>query len=288
MKTKTGVIRAFASATALAAATAGAHAVPVTFNFSGNNDRNVVGPQSFSANGQTYSYSEAWEQTQTTPDGDITLRVTPSAYTAGAAGTGGSAMVGGAIFTGQTLASNGRDPNANLTQSPDGLGVMNNGTAATDNAPYDVDGSSGGIFGTGWFDYLVLDFDRPVTLDYATFSRFTQDDSFRLIFDLDGEGDIGGSGDFITDALANTVARRGGTGVYTPGDDLTFTRFGLAAVNEDAAWRLEELGVSFVPDDTEPGPQTPPLAPVPLPAAGWMLLAALGGLGAVTRVTRRD
>lgn len=302
----TGLFRRTAAAalvTGLAAASA--NAVTLTFNLEGNGRENIENADEFTARGLVLRYGTAWEQTQSTPDGDLTLRITPSAYTMGASGVSSTATIGARTFDGITLDNNARDSTASVTQSATGLGVMNNGTAATDDSPYDVDGSSGGIFGTGWFDYLVLEFDREVTLDYATFQNFGDTDRFRLMFDLDGQGVFGGEGDFLSDALGEGLGT-GGVGQYIPDGGLTVSRFGLAAVSAGSAWRLEELGVSFPgaptdpdtdpgtdPDPDSPGPPTtsvpdtpvPPIAPIPLPAAGWMLIAALGSLGALRRVT---
>ena len=283
-------VRTLVSAAVIAATTVvAAHANTITFNFSGHGDRNVLGATSFQANGTTFRYGEAWEQTQTAPDGDVTLRVTPGAFTRGVSGTDGSATIGGTTYSGRTLASNSHDSNANLTQTRQGLGVMNNGRALTDNAPYDVDGSSGGIYGTGWLDYLVLETDRVVSFDYVRFANFGSRDSFRLLFDLDGSGAIGSSGDFLSQAFTHSSGRRiGGRGVnrttqFTPGQGTTFNRIGIAAIDPGAQWRLLEVGLR-VHDD--PVPPTP--APVPLPAAAWMLLAGIGGLGALGRFARKD
>ena len=273
-------VRALLSA-ALVATTSvmAAQAGTVTFNFAGQTNSNVTGATSFTAQGTTYRYADAWQQTQSTPAGDVTLRVTPGAFTRGASGTDGSTDIGGTAYSGRALGDNGLDGNANLTQTRQGLGVMNNGTAATDNAPYDVDGSSGGIYGTGWFDYLVIETSHMVSFEYVTFMNFSGHDSFRLLFDLDGTGAVGSSGDFLTDAFgyrdASQVTGRGQNRMtqFAPVQDLSFNRVGIAAVDEGAQWRLLEVGLR-VHDDPVP-------APVPLPAAAWMLIAAIGGLGAL-------
>ena len=288
MKPMVYSVRTLVSAAVVVAATvAAAQAGTVTFNFSGATNSHVTGATSFSANGTTYRYAEAWEQTQSTANGDVTLRVTPGAFTGGASGTDGSTEIDGTRFSGRTLDGNSHDSNANLTQTRQGLGVMNNGTAATDDAPYDVDGSSGGIYGTGWFDYLVLETDRMVSFDYMTFMNFGNQDSFRLLLDQDGTGAIGSAGDFLTGAMTSRTATRvTGRGRYrmtqfAPAQGLSFNRVGIAAVDEGAQWRLLEVGLR-VHDD--PVPAAP--APVPLPAAAWMLLAAIGGLGAMRRFAR--
>ena len=265
-------VRALLSAAFVATSVVAAQAGTVTFNFAG------------SGTGATSFTTQAWEQTQSTSAGDVTLRVTPGAFTAGASGVDGPVDIGGTTYSGRTLGDNSLDGDANLTQTRQGLGVMNNSTARTDNS-HDVDGSSGGIYGTGWFDYLVLETDRMVSFDYMVFQNFGNRDSFRLLVDLDGSAAMGSTGDFLTDAFGYRDASRvTGRGQYrmtefTPAQDLNFNRVGIAAVDEGAQWRLLEVGLRVH--------DTPVPAPVPLPAAAWMLIAAIGGLGAMRGLAAR-
>ena len=273
----------------VASSVSSAMAAPVTFNLGGDGGTNIVSPDALYSPTRrtTYFYGDAWEQTQQTLHGDLTLRITPGAYTAGVSGIAGTAAVGGQTVSGQVLSANSRDGTALVTQTRDGLGVMNNGTRDTDDTPNDVDGSSGGIFGTGWFDYLVLEFSEEVLFDYARFANYGATDRFHLIFDPDGVGDVGGAGDFLTDELGTSLTAVGALAEFAPGDSFATRRIGIAAIGNGSAWRLNELGVSF-PASNPPGPdpQTPAAAPVPLPAAAWFLIAALGGLGVMGRFKR--
>lgn len=232
----------------------------------------------------TYQYGNSWQQTRSDADGDVTLTITPDAFTSGAAGTTGTYTVGNTTVSGTYLGDNDRDATASVTQSSDGLGVMNNGRSLTDDSPFEVDGSSAGSFGTGWFDFLVLDFSREVTLDFVNFSQFDAQDRFRLIYDANGDGIVGGAGDFMSDAFGE-----GSGGQFSSFAGLSTSAIGIAAVNADSAWRLQQLGLSFggttpqPPTTTPPPTSPPPPAPVPLPAAGWMLIAGIGGLLAMRR-----
>lgn len=335
MMYKTSHTRLFVSAAALGCLFATtANAVSVTFDFTGDGTTNITNPQDLDFRGTPLTFGLDWSQTISTSDGDVTLTVVPHGFTAGAAGTAASSSFAGQNYDGRILADNARDPQSNITQTALGLGVMNNGTAATDDAPFDVDGSSGGAFGNGWFDYLVLQFDREVSLDFANLSNFDASDQFHFVFDANGDGILGNAGDFLTDGLAAGLGA-GGVANFLPGPDFLFTDLGIAAIDGDSAFRLEELGVSLAPaaggtpgtgtpgsgtpgtgnpttgtptpgnpttgtpviGSPNPGgppsnpsgpstPDAPTIAPVPLPAAGWLLLAGFAGLGFL-RGTRR-
>lgn len=263
----------------------GVHAVTLSFSFGGGGTDNVENPQALDLPTSNLTFGQAWQQTQSTAEGDLTLRVAPAGYTAGVSGTAVAASFGGQRFDGQTLGDNPRDPQSTLTQTAGGLGVMNNGTAGTDNAPLEVDGTSSGIFGAGWLDYLVVAFDRDVSLGYAQFSAFDASDQFRFIFDVDGQGPLGGAGDFLTDPLG-AVLDAGGIATYAPAGGITFRRLGVAAIDRGSSWQFRELGVSFVGGLPDVSGATATIAPVPLPANGVLLMGALCGLGALRRFTR--
>ncbi|MEM6610411.1 MAG: VPLPA-CTERM sorting domain-containing protein [Pseudomonadota bacterium] len=303
------ILSAFVVATSATMVSAGS----VTFNLGGNGTTGtgVLDSQLRFAHSQpgfpaAFYSGTGWQGTESDTDGDVTLTITPGAFTQGVAGTVGSFTAGSQIVDGLNLGNNALDNTARVTQSSGGLGVMNNGNAFTDDAPFDVDRLSGGTFGTGWHDFLVLEFDREVTLDFAQFSNFDRMDSFRLIYDADNDGVIGSAGDFLTDAL--TAAN----GLFDTFADYADSIFGIAAIDEGSAWRFQELGVSWsgttpptttpptgepptsVPPTSGPPPNSPPPgtpptpdpAPVPLPAAGWMLIAGLGGLLAMRKARR--
>lgn len=233
---------------------------------------------------------DEWQGTETANGQDVTLTVTPMAFTSGASGLAGTFVAGGQTLQGVYLGDNNMDRDARLTQTFSGIGLMNNSQAFTDDQPFQVDGSSGGQFGPGWFDIIALSFDREVTIDYTAFSMFDAvSDSFRLIYDTNGDGQIGTEGDFMTAAFTGAGAN---PGLFDNLPGLATDVIGIAAVNAEAAWQLHSLQVSWdssTPpgdDPTPPGsPPTPDPAPIPLPAAGWLLIGAIGGLFAYRRVT---
>ncbi|MBF9036460.1 hypothetical protein HKCCE2091_19655 [Rhodobacterales bacterium HKCCE2091] len=271
-KTLMAAAAALAAGTILAGA---ASAATVEYYLGGDGDDgftgvNVVTPTvtggPYTA-GTSITLGDTW---QGTVDG-ITLTVTPNAYTQGAPGTVGTFSIGRDSLDGRFLDGSPTDPNARLTQQVGGLGIMNNSILFTDDDPYMVDGSSGGSYGNGWYDFLRIEVSEPVTIDFAEFGAFGPLDAFRIMFDADGNGVLGTAGDFLTDALTAS------SGIFTgfPSDPLTL--FGLAAVNPDSSWHLTRLGFSY-PDPVDPVDPTPVPSPVPLPAAGFLLALGLGTL----------
>lgn len=112
-------------------------------------------------------------------------------------------------------------------------------------------------------EYLKLTFSEEVTLDAAKFTYYSADDDFTLHtwngskFVFNGHGDAceancGGS---------HTVHTYDFAGTYTS------TMFLIGAKYDDDDWKFKGVSVT----------------PVPLPAAGFMLLAGLGGLAAMKR-----
>lgn len=261
-------------------AVSSAEAGSVQFSFGGTGATNLTAPGSVTdARRPTLGmvpFGDAWTQTQSDTDGTVTLTITADAFTRGAAGLAGAYTIGAQSIGGIVLGDNPRDDTALITQSADGLGIMNNGSfvindnRVTDDTPFEVDGSSGGSFGTGWFDFLVLETDREVQFENVTFSQFGGTDRFRLIIDENNDGIVGNDGDFLTAAFGAGAT----SDQFSPFAGLTGTRVGIAAVSSGSAWRLQSLELSFdAPVDT------PPLAPMPLPGSAWLMLAGLGAMG---------
>jgi hypothetical protein len=140
-----------------------------------------------------------------------------------------------------------------------GLGVVN----SSGDGSHTVDG-------LGFDDFVQLSFSEDVNLNSLRFNFFQQrrtDEQFRIIFDTSGDGSIG-VGDFISQSL-------------TAANPFNFTTqfvgsvFGIVALGDSDDWKLAGVSGTFAP------------APVPLPAAGLLLLAGLGGLGAMSRRKRK-
>ena len=105
------------------------------------------------------------------------------------------------------------------------------------------------------FEYLLLTFSRAVSITELAFGEFSGGDDFFNIIEDRNRDDAFGAGDLI--GFDQPV----GNGVPT-GSSGAYTTWGILAPGVNSSWLLESVTV----------------APVPLPAAGWLLLAGLGGL----------
>jgi hypothetical protein len=127
---------------------------------------------------------------------------------------------------------------------PNGLGADAGGDGDL------VDGSNGN-------DVLVFTFDRDVTIDSISF------------------GDVGSNDDFAFGTVTGTAFTRivnfqdvaSSVSTSTFGGDVVGLAFGIGAIGSNDEFTVSGLTVSEVP----------------LPAAGWMLLAGMGGLAAMKR-----
>ena len=165
----------------------------------------------------------------------------------------------GNVVNGYITKDNSYDPNALVGQYSHGLGVTNNTwschiwTCSTDNK-HTVDGSY-------WDDFLVFSFSHHVQLTSADFRYFnTSHDDFRLFYDWNGDGELGDD-DFIT---------------YKYEDDpfydfpiISTDLIGFVATDHNDSWKLKSIHGH--------------VAPIPLPATAFMLLAGLGGLALMRR-----
>lgn len=127
-------------------------------------------------------------------------------------------------------------------------------------------GDSHQVDGKGADEYLVFSFDRDVTLGKLSFSYADTGDRFALLH-RDGAATVS-DGSFAINLLGGRL------GDYALANGPISSVFAVGAVGTNDAFKFRGLTVSFA----EPQP-----APVPLPAAGFLLLAGLGALAAVRR-----
>lgn len=160
-----------------------------------------------------------------------------------------------------------------------GAGVKN---AYTDNS-HMVDGS-------GYKDFIQIGFSRDVIMHEVKFSYFdaydkekscslswtypyiqcdyvvVDDDDFRWMYDSNYDDEIG-VGDWISSNIdQNPFSAFGG---------VSSNLFGFGAFEHNDDWKLKKVTVKYHETNV-----------VPLPAAGWLLLAGIGGLAAYGRRKR--
>ncbi|WP_299842363.1 VPLPA-CTERM sorting domain-containing protein [uncultured Roseovarius sp.] len=124
------------------------------------------------------------------------------------------------------------------------------------------------VDGNGWDDFIQISFTQSVLIKSISFGYYDAWDYFRILTDASGDGAIG-VGDSYSAAyqLFNHNPFTGFAGLRT-------NVFAVASFGNKDSWKLKSVTVEY--DDPNGGV-------VPLPAAGWLMLGALGGLGALRR-----
>ena len=158
----------------------------------------------------------------------------------------------GGVTTARSEIVRGRSRDARIGRFVGGAGVFNGAGEA-----HTVDGDH------NLNDFIAVTFSKAVTLTEIGFGYYSGD--FRL---LDGDDELG-VGDFMSGriGISDTFA--------LPETDFATRTWGVAAFGRHDSFKLRTMTASHEMDDQPP--------PVPLPAAAWMLLAGLAGLGAVSR-----
>lgn len=123
------------------------------------------------------------------------------------------------------------------------------------------------VDGNGWDDFIQITFSKMVLIRSISFGYYDAWDYFRILTDASGDGAIG-VGDSYSSAYQVT-----GNNPFS-GVGMKTNIFAVAAFGQYDSWKLKSVTVEY--EDGSGGV-------VPLPAAGWLMLGALGGLGALRR-----
>jgi hypothetical protein len=135
---------------------------------------------------------------------------------------------------------------ASVSQTAQGLGV----NGCPDTEPGQIDGFP--IFS---YEMLTITFDYAVTLVNFTLGRLDSDDEFELFLNRVSDGEYSGSNPFnVGEIVTSFSIKATGTGWF------------------DGVLKADDFTLASIE-----------VAPVPVPAAGLLLLGALGALGVVRR-----
>lgn len=200
------------------------------------------------------------------------------------------------LTTGATIAVN--DVAASLTELSSALSMYSDTAGASvDSSDPNLKSLTSGAGGAGELeDIAIINLDAAATMAFLSggnLANLTLDTDVTTILNLAGDN-ITLSGNFNQDessvlfnffeATNLQINATFGFSVLSPYADVVLGSGGmdgtLVANNLDQRVELRPYGTTGVFDGTLPAPQVPA---VPLPAAVWMLLAALGGLGVMGR-----
>lgn len=181
--------------------------------------------------------------------------------------------------------------NSSLATSPPHIGRYPLGAGVV-NGPYD---DSHTVDGSGWKDFIEIEFSDVVALSQVEFGYYSTSDHFRWMWDSNDDGEIG-DGDFISDAFsvignnpfsgfAGVQSNLFAIGAFDDYDICTKTK--TERYWNGWRWKTREVTVEYKcnKDDSWKLKIVKADQPevIPLPAAGWLLLGAFGGLAALRR-----
>jgi hypothetical protein len=134
-------------------------------------------------------------------------------------------------------------------------------------------GDSHQVDGSNYNEFLTLSFSEEVQFSSVSFTYYSAGDDFEFFTHTGSAWSHVGRADACESNCGNssTINKYDFLGTYVG----TAFMVGSMATGDD--WKLRAVTVDYTDDGNGN------LPPVPLPAAGWMLLAGLGGLGAMKR-----
>ena len=169
-----------------------------------------------------------------------------------------------------------------LGQYSAGLGACSDLSGSCNSDNHQVDGNGDEIIMLSFSDVNGA---KSVTLESATFGAVYPNDDFAFgVYSVISQGTGGVPSFFDSHEGLPTGTGPLDLASYVFGDPniaaQTSSIFGFGATGYNDDYKLYSVTVSWdVPDDD--------MSPVPLPAAAWMLMAGVGGLGALKRRSKK-